>query len=51
MNNEKLIILKLISQASEALSDAAKRNQFFWIKNWVEFINIQYEILKNLENE
>jgi hypothetical protein len=51
MNKEKFEILKLISQASEALSDAAKKHDSFWLKNWVEFINIQYKKLQDLENE
>lgn len=51
MNKEYYEILKLISQASIELSDAAKKNDSFWIKNWVKFINAQYKKLQDLENE
>jgi hypothetical protein len=51
MNEDKLKILKLISQASIELSEAAKKNDSFWLKNWVKFINIQYKKLEELDYE
>lgn len=49
-NNDKTEnLLKNIGLAAVELKLAVKEKELFWIKNWIEFINLEYS--KYIKNE
>jgi hypothetical protein len=44
-------LLEIISVAGKNLTEAANNKDIHQIKNWIDYINQQYETLKEYESE
>jgi hypothetical protein len=44
-------LLEIISVAGKNLTEAANNKDIYQIKNWIDYINQQYETLKEYESK